>query len=141
MGVCDGRRSRAGGPAGGAVGGVVSTTVPREGGVGPKKRHLVLYKLAGFRHADKTPLTPFFRGRMRHTKFQKSAKNAHFCTFSGSGPPQKCYFSTIFDQKCAFFAPGGTGHFWPNPAPRDAGSLAKTRRPPSRTKSHFVRIF
>ena len=32
--------------------GLSSTGTPREGGVGPKKRHLVLYKLAGFCTAD-----------------------------------------------------------------------------------------
>jgi hypothetical protein len=37
------------------AGGVVSTTVPPQGGVGPKKRHLVLYKLAGFRHTEIPP--------------------------------------------------------------------------------------
>ena len=99
VGVCAGRSSRAGVPVpGGPSGGVVSTTVPREGGVGPKKRHLVLYKLAGFRHADKTPLSGFLRGAMRHTKNQKSRQNAHFCTFSGGTPPIKCYFSPKNDH-------------------------------------------
>ena len=32
------------------------TTVPPEGGLGPKMRHLVLYKLAGFPTADKVSL-------------------------------------------------------------------------------------
>ena len=38
-----------------AVGEGCPTTVLRTGGWGPKMRHLVLYKLAGFFHADKTP--------------------------------------------------------------------------------------
>ena len=41
------------GGRGGQAGEWCPTTVPPEGGLGPKMRHLVLYKLAGFPTADK----------------------------------------------------------------------------------------
>ena len=44
-----------GGPPGTVGRGGLHHGVPGGGGGGPKKRHLVLYKLAGFRHADKAP--------------------------------------------------------------------------------------
>ena len=49
-------RSPGGGTPPGTVGrGGLHHGVPGGGGGGPKKRHLVLYKLAGFGHADKAP--------------------------------------------------------------------------------------
>jgi hypothetical protein len=47
-------------------------------------RHLVLYKLAGFFHADKTPCACFFPGAMLVTKSQKN---------------------TVFKKKVCFFGP------------------------------------
>ena len=70
------------------VGGVVSTTVPPEGGVGgPKKRHLVLYKLAGFCHTERTPLFPKFGLVMRGTFLQKVLFFAKKVFFLGGAPP------------------------------------------------------
>ena len=54
------------------------------GGGGPKMRHLVLYKLAGFFHADKTPCACFFPGAMLVDKSQKN---------------------TVFKKKVCFFGP------------------------------------
>jgi hypothetical protein len=54
-----------------AVGEGCPTTVMRTGGWGPKMRHLVLYKLAGFCHADKNPCGAFFdlhRSPLRYVK-------------------------------------------------------------------------
>ena len=68
-----------------AVGKGCPTTVLRTGGGGgPKMRHLVLYKLAGFFHADKTPCACFFPGAMLVTKSQKN---------------------TVFKKKVCFFGP------------------------------------
>ena len=75
-----------GGPPKRPVGGVVSTTVPPEGGVGPKKRHLVLYKLAGFRHADRQPWRPIFARRMRKQKIEKVRFLHIFAHFRGGTP-------------------------------------------------------
>ena len=55
-----------------AVGEGCPTTVPRTGGWGPKMRHLVLYKLAGFCHTDKVPLTGKTRGAMQGHFFEKT---------------------------------------------------------------------
>ena len=51
--------------------GLSSTGTPQGGGGGPKKRHLVLYKLAGFCHTERTPLFPKFGLVMRGTFLQK----------------------------------------------------------------------
>jgi hypothetical protein len=67
-----------------AVGTGCPTTVLRTGGWGPKMRHLVLYKLAGFFHADKTPCACFFPGAMLVGKSQKN---------------------TVFKKKVCFFGP------------------------------------
>ena len=61
----------------------------RTGGWGPKMRHLVLYKLAGFSHADKTPCACFFPGAMLVTKSQKNT------VFKKKLP--------LFDQKTPLF--------------------------------------
>jgi hypothetical protein len=60
-----------------------------QGGWGPKMRHLVLYKLAGFFHADKTPCACFFRGAML---VHESQKNTVFGKFL-----------YIFDRKMQYF--------------------------------------
>ena len=72
-----------------AVGEGCPTTVLRTGGWGPKMRHLVLYKLAGFSHADKTPCACFFPGAMLVTKSQKNT------VFKKKLP--------LFDQKTPLF--------------------------------------
>ena len=68
---------------------------PRGGQNRPKMRHLVLYKLAGFRHTDEVPLRGFFRGAMRHTLFQKKRvfeKNPVFLVEKCHFSPQKRHF-------------------------------------------------
>ncbi len=88
-----------------AVGEGCPTTVLRTGGWGPKMRHLVLYKLAGFSHADKTPCARFFRGAMLVHKSQKNT------IFEKNVPlfARKCTLFCIFRTKNAIFCTlGGT---------------------------------
>ena len=76
------------------------------GAWGPKMRHLVLYKLAGFCHTDKVPLRPKTRGAMPSTFFQKTRilkKNLHGNAKFGPFLTQKRTFSHIL---CTSFARG-----------------------------------
>jgi hypothetical protein len=86
-----------------AVGEGCPTTVLRTGGWGPKMRHLVLYKLAGFSHADKTPCARFFPGAMLVTKSEKNTFLKKKCTLFA----RKCTLFCIFRTKNAFFLHSG----------------------------------
>ena len=85
-GRCSGRSRGTPGGSPGPSGGVVSTTVPPEGGVGPKKRHLVLYKLAGFRHTEIPPCRGTCTGGKRRKKTHFFRKLAFFAHFWGPDP-------------------------------------------------------
>ena len=68
-------------------GGGLHHGAPGGGGGGPKKRHLVLYKLAGFCHTERTPLFPKFGLVMRGTFLQKVLFFAKKVFFLGGAPP------------------------------------------------------
>ena len=121
-----------------AVGEGCPTTVLRTGGWGPKMRHLVLYKLAGFFHADKTPWSDFFPGAMLVTRCQKNAVFEKKCALFDRKTP----LFVIFRPKNALFShSGGTSaHF------RDFAKIAKFPNlararvctfPRSRAHTHF----
>ena len=60
---------------------------PPGGGGGPKKRHLVLYKLAGFCTADIRPCGAFFRLHSSPLVFKNLSKMCTFCHFLAPKPP------------------------------------------------------
>ena len=78
---------------GGRRGSGVPPRCPRRGGLGPKMRHLVLYKLAGFPTADKVPLF----GELCYGKNRVFKK-----TFARNG--QKSSFFALFWPKNAIFS-------------------------------------
>ena len=65
---------------------------PPGGGGGPKKRHLVLYKLAGFCTADRGGCGAFFCLHSSPVVFDFLSKMCKKCTFW----PPKCPFLAIF---------------------------------------------
>ena len=65
---------------------------PPGGGGGPKKRHLVLYKLAGFCTADTLPWRTFFSLHSSPVTFQKKWNLCKICTFLSPKPPFWPYF-------------------------------------------------
>ena len=92
-----------------AVGKGCPTTVLRTGGGGPKMRHLVLYKLAGFFHADKTPCACFFRGAML---VHESQKNTVFGKFLYIFDRKMQYFHLFCTKNALFLHSRGTSvHF------------------------------
>ena len=112
-----GRPPGGGTPLGGRREGGLHHGVPGGGGGGPKKRHLVLYKLAGFRHTDKAPWSPFFRGAMHNTKNGQNPFLTLFSCFFGGGPPVKPYLNPKNDHFWPPTRTGGTPHFWPKMTP------------------------
>lgn len=87
---------------------VVSTTVPPQGPEMPKMRHLVLYKLAGFRQTDDAPLWRKTRGAMRNTFFLKTWNFARNLSKIDQKSPffhRKTRFFAFF---CTFFHTWGT---------------------------------
>jgi hypothetical protein len=86
-------RGAAPGGRGRPPGSGVPPRCPRRGGLGPKMRHLVLYKLAGFPTADKVPLF----GELCYGKNRVFKK-----TFARNG--QKSSFFALFWPKNALFS-------------------------------------
>ena len=64
---------------------------PPGGGGGPKKRHLVLYKLAGFCTADRGGCGAFFRLHSSPDKKKILSKMCTFCHFLSPKPPFWAY--------------------------------------------------
>ena len=110
---------RRGPRVGGDLGGVPPKT-PREwtlvhwyppgGGGGPKKRHLVLYKLAGFSPADRSGCGAFFAciAPRCFSVFSKFCKKCHFLAHFD---PKNPHFGPILAPKSPFFRriSGGEG--------------------------------
>jgi len=131
------RRGREGGPAAGrGFGGVPRkplgralscTGTPREGVGGPKKRHLVLYKLAGFCTADTGPSRPFFSLHSSRLTFEKKSKMCKKCTFWPPKPPKMAILALFWPFFAPFSPPnsGGRGTpFWGGPPGRRGGGGA-----------------
>ena len=102
---------------------------PPGGGGGPKKRHLVLYKLAGFCTADTRPRRTFFSLHSSRLTFEKKSKMCKKCTFWPPKPPKMAILALFR----AFFAPfsprnwGGRGTPFLDP-PRGEGGAATRGR-------------
>ena len=100
------------------------------GGGGPKMRHLVLYKLAGFFHADKTPCACFFPGAMLVDKSQKNTVFKKKVCFFGPKTPLFGLFVHFFAQICTL---GGTSvHF---------RKIAKIAKFPNLARVHTRALF
>ena len=104
---------------------------PPGGGGGPKKRHLVLYKLAGFCTADTPARRPFF-GELCSCRFSKKSEICKKMSLLASKTPQKPPFWAYFDPFLAGFSPrnwgGRDAPFWGGP-PRGPGG-GTGREPP-----------
>jgi hypothetical protein len=89
-------------------------------------RHLVLYKLAGFFHADKTPCACFFPGAMLVDKSQKNTVFKKKVCFFGPKTPLFGLFVHFFAQICTL---GGTSvHFRKIAKIAKFPNLARARR-------------
>jgi hypothetical protein len=83
-------------------GGALCALVPPGGVGGPKKRHLVLYKLAGFSPADRKACGAFFPciAPRCFSKFSKKCKNWTPLTRTAEG---KSHFNPILGRFLHFF--------------------------------------
>jgi hypothetical protein len=126
-------RGAAPGGRGRPPGSGVPPRCPRRGGLGPKMRHLVLYKLAGFPTADKVPLF----GELCYGKNRVFKK-----TFARNG--QKSSFFALFWPKNAIFC-----HFLAPRVPPEQNPIFGGFAPPAPTRSrerppgperHFSRL-
>jgi hypothetical protein len=115
------------------VGNWCPTTVPQAGGVrGPKMRHLVLYKLAGFFPTDWQPIG---RELCPQKRCQKCAIS---CTNRSKMPtfrPGNALFVHFLQGGGATFWQAKNGGFWgPGSRARLVPRVAKTVRNPSRQR-------
>src|SRR6187431_2281963 len=69
---------------------------PPGGGGGPKMRHLVLYKLAGFCTADRGGCGAFFRLHSSPVVFDFSSKMCKKCTFWPPKTPKNPIFALFW---------------------------------------------
>jgi hypothetical protein len=99
-----------GGGAPGPLGRALSCTgTPGGGGGGPKKRHLVLYKLAGFCTADRRRRGAFFSlhsSRLVFNFLSKKGKNPPKMADFGPKIPIFGILDPLFSRFFAFFRPG-----------------------------------
>jgi hypothetical protein len=124
--ACSGRPPGFVGPENRPSGRGVPPRCCARGGGGPKMRHLVLYKLAGFFHADKTPCACFFPGAMLVDKSQKNTVFKKKVCFFGPKTPLFGLFVHFFAQICTL---GGTSvHF---------RKIAKIAKFPNLARVHF----
>ena len=82
---------------------------PPGGGGGPKKRHLVLYKLAGFSPADREACRPFFSLHSSPLTFHFLSKKCKKCPKMAIFGPKNPIFrilGPLFSRFFAFFRPG-----------------------------------
>src|SRR6187431_3636233 len=91
--------------------GLSSTGTPQGGGGGPKKRHLVLYKLAGFCTADRGGCGAFFRLHSSPLVFDFLSKMCKKCTFWHIFGPKNPIFPLFWPLFCTFWREfsGGRG--------------------------------
>ena len=105
---------------------------PPGGGGGPKKRHLVLYKLAGFSPADRRAWRPFFCLHSSPVTFQKCQKKCKFrpkmAIFAPKNPISGI-FGPLFSPFFAKNAPGRGDPFFGG-GPPGGGSGAAWGDPP-----------
>ena len=114
-----------GGGAPGPLGSELSLTgTPGGGGGGPKKRHLVLYKLAGFCTADRRRRGAFFDEHTPPVKSENFRNFAKMCTFWPPKPPKMPILALFRGYFGGFFAPNSGGYplgvFWGGPEKRGA---------------------
>ena len=115
---------------------------PPGGGGGPKKRHLVLYKLAGFSPADRSRRGAFFSLHSSPLTFENLSKKCKFRPKMAIFAPKNPIFGILGPLFSRFFAknargrgdpffgvgpggggsPGGRG--WPGRAPPPRGPKA-----------------
>ena len=130
-----GTGSREGGVPPGTPRGVHSVHwYPPGGGGGPKKRHLVLYKLAGFSPADRKACGAFFSLHSSRLTFDFLSKMCKMCTFwhiFGPKNPIFPLFWPLFWHFLAFFR-GGRGDPFFGGSPGGGGSGGSGQSPPSR---------
>src|SRR6187431_1169945 len=82
---------------------------PPGGGGGPKKRHLVLYKLAGFCTADRRRRGAFFSLHSSPLTFENLSKKCKFRPKMAIFAPKNPIFGILdplFSRFFAFFRPG-----------------------------------
>jgi hypothetical protein len=77
---------------------------PPGGGGGPKMRHLVLYKLAGFSPADRSRRRAFFSLHSSPLTFDFLSKMTKKCTFWHNFDPKNPNFPLFPPFFCTFFA-------------------------------------
>jgi len=107
---------------------------PPGGGGGPKKRHLVLYKLAGFSPADREACRPFFSLHSSPLTFHFLSKKCKKCPKMAIFGPKNPIFrilGPLFSRFFAFFRPGRGDPFFRGDPPR-GGPGGPGRAPPSR---------
>ena len=107
---------------------------PPGGGGGPKKRHLVLYKLAGFSPADREACRPFFSLHSSPLTFHFLSKKCKKCPKMAIFGPKNPIFrilGPLFSRFFAFFRPGRGDPFFRGDPPR-GGSRGSGQSPPSR---------
>ena len=121
-----------GGPPG-PSGGALCALVPPRGGWGPKKRHLVLYKLAGFCTADRRRRGAFFDEHTPPVKSENFRNFAKMCTFWPPKPPKMPILALFRGYFGGFFAPNSGGYplgvFWGGPEKRGAWQSPHFRGP------------
>ena len=105
---------------------------PPGGGGGPKKRHLVLYKLAGFSPADREACGAFFRLHSSPLGFHflsKMCKNRPKMAIFGPKNPIFRILAPLFSRFFAIFRPGRGDPFFGGDPPR-GGSPGVRAEPP-----------
>ena len=108
---------------------------PPGGGGGPKMRHLVLYKLAGFSPADRRRRRAFFHEHTPPLENENCQKSAKKCTFWPPKPPKMAILALF----CPFFRefwreiPRGRGDpFFRGDPPGGGGPGPRAEPPPGR---------
>src|SRR6187549_2740211 len=82
---------------------------PPGGGGGPKKRHLVLYKLAGFSPADREACRPFFSLHSSPLTFQNLSKKCKFRPKMAIFGPKNPIFGILGPLFSRFFSKNARG--------------------------------
>jgi hypothetical protein len=97
---------------------------PPGGGGGPKKRHLVLYKLAGFCTADRRRRGAFFSLHSSPLTFENLSKKCKFRPKMAIFAPKNPIFGILgplFSRFFAFFRPGRGDPFFRGDPPGGGG--------------------
>src|SRR6187431_33550 len=105
---------------------------PPGGGGGPKKRHLVLYKLAGFCTADRGGCGAFFRLHSSPLVFDFLSKMCKMCTFWHIFGPKNPIFPLFWPLFCTFLreTPRGRGDPFVGGPPGGRAAAAAGGAPP-----------